>query len=73
MFGNTIMNITDNNTVNLVKMNETGNAANGVGGIGFSQYGNDNSNMLFADADGTLPPTSFVFATGGTWLGDQHI
>ncbi len=67
MFGNTIMNITDNNTVNLVKMNETGNAANGVGGIGFSQYGNDNSNMLFADADGTLPPTSFVFATDGTW------
>jgi uncharacterized repeat protein (TIGR01451 family) len=54
MFGNTIMNIVENGTVNLTKMNQTGNAANGVGGLGFSQYGNDNSNMVFADVDGNL-------------------
>lgn len=53
MFGNTMMHIVDNNAVNLTKMNETGNAANGVGGLGFSQYGNDNSNMTFIDIDGT--------------------
>jgi len=52
MFGNGILHIIDNNTVNLVKMNETGNSANGVGGIGFSQYGNDNQNMQFIDIDG---------------------
>jgi uncharacterized repeat protein (TIGR01451 family) len=52
MFGNGIFHIIDNNTVNLVKMNETGNSANGVGGIGFSQYGNDNQNMQFIDIDG---------------------
>ncbi len=53
MFGNTIMHIVDNNSVNLTKMNQTGNAANGVGGLGFSQYGNDNENMTFIDIDGT--------------------
>ena len=51
--GNTILNIVDNNTVNLIKMNESSNAANGVGGIGFSQYGNDNQNMQYIDIDGT--------------------
>ncbi len=67
LFGNTMMHIVDNNAVNLVKMNETGNPANTAGGIGFSQYGNDNANMQFADVDGTLPPTSAVFAPGSTW------
>lgn len=52
MFGNTIMHIVDNNVVNLTKMNETGNASNGDGGIGFSQYGNDNENMRYVDIDG---------------------
>ncbi|MBS1743509.1 MAG: T9SS type A sorting domain-containing protein [Bacteroidetes bacterium] len=53
MFGNTSMHIVDNGNVNLTKMNQTGNANNGVGGLGFSQYGNDNSNMTFIDVDGT--------------------
>src|SRR6478672_2140746 len=46
MFGNTIMHIVDNGTVNLTKMNQTG--ING----GASIYGNDNSNMTFIDIDG---------------------
>lgn len=53
IFGNTILNIVENNQVNLTKMNESGNENNGVGGIGYSQYGNDNSNMQFIDIDGT--------------------
>ena len=53
MFGNTILNIVENNNnVNLTKMNETSNASNGVGGLGFSQYGNDGNNMQFVDIDG---------------------
>ncbi len=51
MFGNTMMQIIDNNVVNTTKMNEIGNANNGQGGIGFTQYGNDNENMAFADVD----------------------
>ena len=46
MFGNTILNVVDNNSINLTKMNETSNAANGSGGLGFSQYGNDGNNIL---------------------------
>jgi uncharacterized repeat protein (TIGR01451 family) len=54
MFGNTLLNIVDSNVVNntkigvinLSKMN--GNSANGN-----SIYGNDNSNMQYADIDGT--------------------
>ncbi len=46
IFGNTSMQIIDNSTANLLKMNESGNTANGVGGLGFSQYGNDEENML---------------------------
>lgn len=46
MFGNTLMHIVNNGTVNLTKMN--GNSANGN-----SVYGNDNENMQYADIDGT--------------------
>lgn len=53
IFGNTILHIIENNQVNLIKMNESGNENNGVGGVGYSQYGNDNSNMQFIDIDGT--------------------
>jgi uncharacterized repeat protein (TIGR01451 family) len=67
LFGNTMMHIIDDGTVNLIKMNETGDPANPAGGIGFSQYGNDNANMQFADVDGTLPPTTDVFAFGSSW------
>ena len=52
MFGNTILNVVDNNSINLTKMNETSNAANGSGGLGFSQYGNDGNNMQYTDIDG---------------------
>lgn len=52
MIGNTSMHIVKNNgTVNLTKMNEIGNANNGQGGLGFTQYGNDNNNMTHADMD----------------------
>lgn len=53
MFGNGILHIVENNSVNLTKMNQTGNANNGVGGLGFSSYGNDNSNMQYIDIDNT--------------------
>ena len=53
VIGNTGMHILNtNSTVNLTQMNEIGNAANGLGGVGFTQYGNDNSNMQFIDIDG---------------------
>ena len=52
MFGNTILNIVENNSINLTKMNESGNASNGVGGLGYSQYGNDGNNMQYTDIDG---------------------
>ncbi len=67
MFGNTITHIVENGAVNTFKMNETGNAQNTSGGIGFSQYGNDNSNIQFADVDGTLPLTSPIFSFGSNW------
>lgn len=51
MFGNTSMHIIDNNAVNLVKMNENSNPNNGQGGLGFTQYGNDNQNMQFVKID----------------------
>lgn len=51
MFGNGILHIVENNNVNTTKMNQSGNANNGVGGLGFSQYGNDNSNMQYIDID----------------------
>jgi uncharacterized repeat protein (TIGR01451 family) len=65
VFGNTSMHIIDNNVANTTKMNETGNAANGQGGVGFSQYGNDNENMQFADVDGSIASTT-IFSTGAS-------
>jgi len=53
MFGNTILHIVNeiDNTVNTAFMNETNDANNGFGGIGFAQHGNDNENMQFVDVD----------------------
>jgi uncharacterized repeat protein (TIGR01451 family) len=53
MFGNTILHIVNaaDNTVNTAFMNETNDANNGFGGIGFAQHGNDNNNMQFTDVD----------------------
>lgn len=57
MFGNTSMHILRNNgSVNTTRMNDIGNPSNGSGGIGYTEYGNDNSNMQFADVD-TDPST----------------
>jgi uncharacterized repeat protein (TIGR01451 family) len=56
LIGNTSMAIKTsgrNGTIDLTKMNETSNASNGQGGLGFSQYGNNNSNMQFVDIDNT--------------------
>jgi hypothetical protein len=51
-FGNTVMNaVNTNGSPNLTYMNETSNANNGQGGLGFSQYGNDNSDMRQLDID----------------------
>ncbi|MBL0146377.1 MAG: T9SS type A sorting domain-containing protein [Chitinophagaceae bacterium] len=52
IFGNTSLHIVDAGVPNLTKMNETGDAGNGQGGLGFSQYGNDNENMQLIDIDG---------------------
>ena len=41
-----------NTTVSTTQMNETSNPNNGEGGLGFSQYGNNNSDMRFIDIDG---------------------
>jgi uncharacterized repeat protein (TIGR01451 family) len=45
LFGNTLMQIIDNGTVNTLKMND--NSANGN-----SMYGNNHQNMQYADIDG---------------------
>jgi uncharacterized repeat protein (TIGR01451 family) len=62
MFGNGILHITSSTGVpQPIKMNETSDASNGVGGVGYSQYGNDNSNMQYIDIDsdaGTLNSSS---------------
>ncbi len=63
IFGNTMMHIIDNNVVNTTKMNDLGNPSNGQGGLGFTQYGNDNQNMQFADIDVT-PANITVFNLG---------
>lgn len=54
VIGNTAMHITsaNNTTVLTDRMNEIANPANGQGGIGSTQYGNDQSNMRFIDIDG---------------------
>lgn len=67
MIGNTILHIVDNNTPNTTKMNETSNAANGQGGLGFSQYGNDNENMQFIDVDGSAANTTVLALGSGSW------
>ncbi len=66
IFGNTSMQIIDNSTANLTKMNESGVASNGVGGIGFSQWGNDLENMQPVITDMQLPILN-VFSNGSTW------
>lgn len=72
LFGNTMMNIVDNNAVNLTKMNQLGDANNGQGGLGFTQYGNDNESMQFADIDVTPANLSLISygATGWKYLAD---
>lgn len=57
MIGNTSLHIVKSNgTVDLTKMNEIGDPNNGQGGLGHTQYGNDNNNMSHADMD-TDPST----------------
>ncbi len=68
IFGNTSMHIFNGTTVELTKMNETGNPANGQGGIGFSQYGNDNANMQPANIDPiVVTPPLTVFTSASSW------
>lgn len=67
MIGNTILHIVDNNTANSTKMNETSNASNGQGGLGFSQYGNDNENMQNIDIDGTTANSNLINLGAGAW------
>ena len=67
IFGNTSMQIIDNSTANLLKMNETGNASNGIGGLGFSQYGNDEENMQAVMTDFQQPILNVIKA-GENWL-----
>lgn len=66
IFGNTSMSIVDNSVVNLTKMNETGVASNTAGGLGFSNYGNDNENMqpVSIDAASSTVPLFNLGATG---------
>ncbi len=66
LFGNTSMHILNGTAPDLLKMNESGNAANGAGGIGFSNYGNDGENMQPAMMDAAVPLFT-VFAAGSTW------
>lgn len=67
IIGNTSMHILTSNTVEISQMNETGNAANGQGGIGFSQYGNDNNNMQPANIDFFGTPNLTIFTSGSSW------
>lgn len=65
VLGNTSMHIINsfNGTVRTNRMNEISDPSNGQGGIGYTQYGNDNDNMQFADIDG-------VAATGNSTSAD---
>ncbi len=45
IFGNTLLNIVDNGSVNLEKMNDNSSNGNGL-------YGNDNENLQYIDIDG---------------------
>ena len=60
IFGNSSMQIIDNSTANLEKMNESGTTANGVGGIGFSRYGNDEENMQPVITDFQIPILNLI-------------
>lgn len=66
IFGNTSMQIIDNSAANLTKMNESGVASNGIGGIGFSQWGNDGQNMQAVITDMQLPVLN-VFSQSSSW------
>ena len=66
IFGNTSMQIIDNSIANFQKMNESGNATNGVGGLGFSQYGNDDENMQPVITDFQIPILNLIQA-GELW------
>lgn len=65
VLGNTSMNIisTSSGAVRTTRMNEISDPNNGQGGVGYTQYGNDNENMQFADIDG-------VAATGNSTSAD---
>jgi len=67
LFGNTMMHIIDNNAVNLTKMNDLGDPNNGQGGLGFTQYGNDNQNMQFTDIDVTPANLSLITYNASGW------
>jgi uncharacterized repeat protein (TIGR01451 family) len=67
IIGNTSMHVISGNAVQITQMNETGNTANGQGGIGFSQYGNDNNNMQPASIDFFSNPNLTVFNSGSSW------
>ncbi len=67
ILGNTIMHIINSGTPNTTKMNESGNAANGQGGLGFSQYGNDDENMQFTDVDGSNANGNFIAYGAANW------
>ncbi len=72
LFGNTSMHIVDADTVSTSKTDETGDPLNGVGGLGYSQWGNDFQNMTFTDIDVT-PADLNVFdmgAEGWKYLAD---
>ena len=60
IFGNTSMQIIDNSVANIQKMNESGNPNNGIGGIGFSQFGNDEENMQPVITDFQIPVLSLI-------------
>ncbi|MFC4261356.1 T9SS type A sorting domain-containing protein [Ferruginibacter yonginensis] len=67
IFGNTITHIVDNNVANTTKMNESSVASNGVGGLGFSQYGNDGENIQPVLIDATLPVVN-IFNSASNWF-----
>ncbi len=67
IIGNTSMHVISGNAVQLTQMNQTGDAANGQGGIGFSQYGNDTTNMQPANIDFFSNPNLTVFNSGSSW------
>lgn len=61
MFGNTSMHILNGDSL----MNDLGNPANISGGLGHTNFGNDNQNMQFTDIDVT-PANLTVFSLGAS-------